>query len=313
MEITYVPTQEEKQLITQYCNLSLKSKKITESTKEKVKENKEKIKSLREELQNNMKNEDIVVLPQEKRRKLNEDLVREGKPEIPCYIRKIRTNKDIVITNEIIQECVHNFNAEDIFESSYQDGPDALVDVIISNIKRCVRSFSETIKLSDAIPKGIKPADISYANDSLTKAAFEFYETKFNVQDIENEKRDTISEIKSQLKHKQPEIEKYFNNANLNSQRIILESCSYNLVRRQTIIKPKVNLTKLEEIVRESVNELITKKYTYKTVPNKMMMKGHVSDENVRTALNNLISSKILSLPSTTKSDIFLKRIPVTS
>jgi len=299
------PSSSEKQNLSSYCNLSLKSKVLTESTKEKLKESKELLKSLRDQLNESMKDFDVVVIPQEFRHKKNNDLQKEGKPELPPYIRKVRNNKDNTITNDIIKECIDNLNPDEILESQEEDGPDALLDVLLQSIRRSIRTFTEQVRLCDSIPRGSKAADVPFASSKQIKLASELHDISTTILMTESEKRDVLVDLKEKMKVRQPEIEAYFERTNINSQRIILENCPYNLIRRITVCKPKVNIKKIQTIIMETINEIITNKS--KNIPTKENLKNNISE--LKETLHSVISSKIINIPSTTKTDIYLKRI----
>jgi len=295
----------EKTILSSFCNTSLKCKLMEESTREKLKPKKEQIKILRDELFSLLKEDEILVIPQNIRQKINNELLKSGKKEIPPYIRKVKNNKDNAITNEIIRECVEKLNPDDILESQEEEGPDALLESIMQNLRRNVRTYTEQIKISDSVPRGVKAADVPFADAQLSEKAFTFHDALMDILLSESEKREKIRDVKEQLNRKKGDVDKFFEKNNINSQRVILEGCPYNLVRRVTVSKPKLTMKLTENIISKAIQELITEKT--KTVIDKETIRDHFTE--LKDPLINVINSHILSLPSTTKSDIYLKRV----
>lgn len=297
----------EKLNLNQFCSLCLKSKTLNEKTRDTLKDSKEALKLVRDKLQELMKNHEVLLIPIDFRRVKNKELAAEGKPELPPYIRMIKNNKDTTITLELLKEIFENLSTDDILESKKALGADAIHEVFMQHIRRNIRSYSEQIRLVHSVPRNMKAADIDIANSEQIQAACELNDILQTILETENGKREILTEIKEQIKQKQPEIESFFNKANINSQRIILENSSYNLVRRINVTKPKLNIKKIETILDETLNEIIRQKSISPITKEKLVDLNNFND--LKESLQKLIESKIISIPSTTRTDIHLKRI----
>lgn len=294
-------TKAEKQNLSTFCNLCLKSKSITEKTKDTLKDAKDNLKNLRERMMNLMKNIDVVLIPVDVRRRINVDL----DEEMPPYIRVVKNNKDNVVTIDTIKDCIMNISPEDVIESSKENGVDTLLNLILNGLRRNIRSYTQQVRLVHSVPRGIKAADIEIANQEQIECAVEMHKLLLTILNTEEGKREILKELKQQIKEKQPDIESFFDKTNVNSQRVILENCAYNLIRRVSICKPKLNIRTVNNIFIETLNELLIQKS--KTVPSKKLIFDNLQE--LKETLSQTIETKILTLPSTTKTDIFLKRV----
>lgn len=285
------PTAEEKAAISSYCTLSLQCKTIEEKIKTHVKDIKPEIKTLRKSILEDIKKKDheILQVPQDMRKDV------EG---FPPYIRLVKNNKDLTITPEVISEALQSITEEDIQEYK-GNAPEFLVEAILSSVRRIVRSFSEQIKLTDSVPRGIKPADVPFADAALSKQAVRLFAHSTKVLASESEKRTAVSSAKTAMNERQGTLDAFFERSGITHQRITLENKQFNLCRRLTVSKPKVTFKILEEVLKNL--DII------KTLKSKTDILDAI--KNRRADIQKLVATRISTLPNSSKSVIHLQRV----
>ena len=285
------PSSEEKTAISAYCNLSLQCKKIEEKLKAAVAELKPEIKTLRTELLASVKakKEEILQIPQHLRKDID---------GLPPYIRLVKNNKDLTITPDVINEAL-----QAVTEADIQDGEgtpsEIVINAILSSVRRIVRTFSEQIKLSESVPRGIKPADVPFADEAMSKRAIILHENSTRVLSAEAEKRTAVAAAKASMNEKHPALDKFFERSGITHQRVTLENKPFNLCRRLTVTKTKVTFKLLEQVLSsvDVIKSFKTKSDAVKAVHS---FKGDIL---------KAVTQKITTLPNTSKSIIHLQRV----
>jgi hypothetical protein len=293
------PTKKEKTVLSLYCALSLQCKKIEADASAKTKDLKPLLKDLRTGLMESLKEsqQEILLIPIEIRKQADTRLASLGLPSIPPYIRLVKNNKDLSISSAIIEESIVALNAEDIMESETKNGKEALIECIMASVRRLIRSFSEQIKLCESVPRGIKAADVEHASAELCEEAIRLHETTSKISLTESQKRDSVSETKRELAAKISTVQEFFDRSNITHQRVILENNPYNLCKRISVVKSKVTLAALTEIVGGSIEGKLNKK------------EDAVKLLADRTALTKMILTKMSLLPVSTKVTIHLQKV----
>jgi hypothetical protein len=284
------PSAQEKSAISSYCSLSLQVKKIEEKLKEQVVSLKPEIKALRVALLDTVKkgDDEIFQIPQELRKHL----------AVPPYIRLVKNNKDLTITPEVISEALQAVTEADVLEA--QGSPsEILINTILASVRRIVRSFSEQIKLTESVPRGIKPADIPFASAELSKQAIALHEHSSVVLNAEAEKRTSVAAAKAAMTEKQPSLEQFFERSGITHQRVMLDNKPFNLCRRLTVSKTKVTFKLLQDVL-ENVD--IVK--SFKTKQDILDAIKHRKQD-----IHKAVAAKIATLPNTSKSIIHLQRV----
>lgn len=294
------PTKTEKQALSSYCALALKIKQEEEVTKNLTKDIKPELKELRKDVLENLRQQEVFQIPQAARQKAEA----KGLPDVPTYIRLSRNNKDLTITPEIVSNVVKGISDSDIMESK-QDGGEALVDAIITGVRREVRSFSEQAKLTNAVPRGIKPTDIPVANKQLSDMALELHEKNCIVLKAEREKRERIAQFKEDLSGKEPTIHSYFDRGGISSQRIVLENVPYNLCSREREKKTKITFKILQSSLEDGLKECILKKRP--RPPTKQEIASCICEH--RAELEAMVIETLTTLPTEKSNKISLVRI----
>jgi len=302
------PTEIEKNVISIFCTLSLRCKKLEEDAKGKLKDIKITLKQLRYDVLQSLKSEksEILMIPSKLRKQATAKAATLGLPPIPAYIRLTKNTKDLTITPEIIEEAFAAISEEDIMESD-GDATEAIVSALLSSVRRLVRSFNEQAKLTDSLPRGVKAADVEIANDMLAEEAIRMHEQSSIVLNTEREKRDAVSELKTEIAAKSSDVEKYFSRVNATSQKVNLDNSSYNLCCRTTVTRPKVTLKILEDFIVDGLKECLhggsKKKLTKEDLISSLKVK--------REEIQKLVVSKMSTVASTSKTVVHLQRIAI--
>jgi hypothetical protein len=294
------PTKTEKNALSTYCSLALKIKHEEEATKTLTKDVKPALKELRKELLEDLRQGEVFQLSQAARQKATA----KGLPDVPTYVRLVKNNKDLTITPEIVSDVLKGISDSDIMESKH-DGGEALIDAIITGVRREIRSFSEQAKLMNAVPRGVKHADIPVANKEICEKALELHEKNCFILKAEREKRERIAQFKEDLSSKEPSIHQYFERGGISSQRIVLENVPYNLCSREREKKTKITFKLLQSSLEDGLKECILKKRT--RPPTKQEIAACICEH--KTELEALVTERLSSLPCEKSSKISLVRI----
>lgn len=294
------PTKHEKLALSTYCSLALKIKEEEEKTKTLTKDVKPDVKELRKEVLENLRHQEIFQIPQAIRLKAEA----KGLPDVPTYIRLSRNNKDLTITPEIVSEVLKGISDSDIMESK-QDGGEALVDAILTGVRREIRSFSEQAKLTNAVPRGVKPTDVPMASKELANKALELHEKNCFVLKVEREKRERIAQFKEDLTKNESSVHQYFDRGGISSQRIVLENVPYNLCSREREKKTKITFKILQVSLQDGLKECILKKRA--RPPTKEEIAACICEH--REELEAMVTESLLTLPTEKANKISLVRI----
>jgi len=243
------PTESEKNAISKFCALSLKAKKIQSETKDSTKDTKPEIKKLRAQLLKGMKSNSFEIV------KIN-----SGNKEIPSYLRLVKNVKEVNITPEVIEEAFENLQEEDITEASEEKPEDGVVNAVLANVRRLIRSFNEQPKLTDSLPRGLKSNEITTADETISNDATSLFLKSTEVLKKEKHKRDILGTLKNDIEKTKQELQPFFENRNLTSQRVNFENTPYNICYRKTVDRPKITLKVLEALIRESLNDTLNSK-----------------------------------------------------
>ena len=296
------PTKIEKQALSSYCSLALKIKQEEEATKKLTKDVKPALKEIRKDLLEDLRHEQHQVYQISQAARQRADA--KGLPDIPTYIRLMRNNKDLTITPEIVSDVLKGISDSDIMESKEDEGQ-ALIDAIITGVRREIRSFNEQAKLINSVPRGIKPTDIPIANKELSDKAIELHEKSCFVLNAERNKRERIAHFKEDLSLKEPSIQQYFNRGGISSQRIVLENVPYNLCSREREKKTKITFKLLQSSLEDGLKECILKKRA--RPPTKQEIAACICDH--KKELEAMVTETLTSLPTEKVNKISLVKI----
>jgi cell division septum initiation protein DivIVA len=241
------PELKELDAIKLYCNFEVKRKAILESLNTTLKELRRKLADARQKLETILGSNECVALSKASCERLDLLSAQLGIEKTPRYCRKLKANKDANITTETIEEALSTLTEEDIKEAAEKSNDKTTKNVIktlvLTNIRRIIRSFTETTKISKSIQRGSNLYDVPEASEELANCMFEIHKTE---QEIKNLLEEKPSEADSTIKEA---VEKFFIRTGLTAQRIVVEGSPYKLVRRISIKKTKIGIGAFEKIL----------------------------------------------------------------
>lgn len=293
------PTKKEKICLSSYCSLSLECKKAEKESNEKIKNLKPLVKDLRANLLETLRSDkiEICVISQEQRKEADKRLAAKGLPSVPPYIRISKNSKDLKIGDSVISEAIHSVTENDLAECEIENGKDALIFCIINAVRRIIRSFNEQVKLSESVPRGIKSADVPFANEKLAEEAIRLFEESETILRSEKTKRENVAVLKKEMSTKLSSMLSYFARGNITHQRVILENMPFNLCKKVSVIKPKINFALLEDLLTSEIQDADTMKDAMKIL------------QSNRDQITKQVLVKVSTLPSKTKVSIHLQKI----
>lgn len=284
------PTGTEKSALSAFCTYSLQCKVAEAQARALVQNIKPKLKLLRQQLIESLGDATVLKIP-------------NTSEEIPKYIRLTKNSKDLTITSDILKEAFQQLiqQPEDLLENEQEDLIESVVSVILSHVRRLVRSYQEQAKLTDSLPRGTKAADVPVANKDTIKQAMELHTQSSFVLNTEKQKREKIAVAKMEMAKREPSVDAFFVRSNMSSQRVTLENAPYNLCRRTSMIKPKITFKVLEQLLKEELSTQLTE-----------LTGGSKNDFLASGAVNQLergLVTKVATLPGSVKTVIHLQKL----
>ena len=176
----------------------------------------------------------------------------EGLETTPHFVRILQTNKDSTITPDVIQEALETLSATELKEAQGTTPQEAIKDAILKNVRRTIRSFTETAKLMTAMPRGTDIYDIAEVPTSVSDTIYGLWRTEQLIKKKLEEKK-IDPEISKKQKDLKDIIEGFFVRTGLTAQRIVVEGRPYKLTRRVSVRKPKVGIGKLSQMLDELI------------------------------------------------------------
>lgn len=291
------PDAVELEAIKRFCLEESKRKQETTERASSVKDLRLTQKQLRTELTAFLQKTDkkVVALSKADCKRFGETCLKNNHLTLPPILRIVRTNKDLTITPEVIQEAIECITEDDLRDAASKDAAnkdsaegksheirkkDIMKAAILTNLRRIIRSYNESLKLLSSLPRTESLYDIDEADAEIAEKMFKMWTTEQTIKDLLKENKVVVdnTEVKSK-------VESYFIRTGLTAQRIIVEGKPFRLVRRVSILKPKIGIGKFEAILTETLE---TSK-----------------DLNLNTIIKNL-QIQISSQPPETKSKVSL-------
>jgi len=204
------------------------------------------------ELKNN--NLECLALSKDDAKRFDTACASEGIESVPHFIRLLKSNKDSTITPDIVQEALESLSMDDLSETSGTK-QDAIKEAILKNIRRTIRSYTETVKLMPSLPRGLDIYEITEAQASTSETTFALWRTQQLIKQKLAEKKTDPDVTKKQNELKEI-IEGFFVRTGLTSQRIVVEGRPYKLMRRVSVRKPKVGIGKLSDMLDEVIKTI---------------------------------------------------------
>ena len=303
------PSEQEKKALVTYCDKSLKCKAKELETRNSVKAMKVEVNDIRKALYQSMKlsGKDCLVLPKSLLRQAEEEAENLKHMPPPPYLRIKTNNQDLSITDEVLSEAIDQISAEDVEEQEITSGRAALIKAIVDVVRRNIREFKEQFVMTSSIPRGTRAVDIDDADEASATMAIEMCRLQNEIAKIEKGSKEDITELKQIMKAVQPHVDAFFVRGNFSSQRVQLGELPFNLMRRETQSKPKLNFKSLLNLVESGVADAFH--HTKTKADSKEAAVNILSKPQARDDLKRLILSKFAAIPSVKKVSIHLKSL----
>lgn len=180
-----------------------------------------------------------------------------GVPAVPAYVRLVQTNKDATITVEVIQEAIESLTEDDIREAT--KGPEgtaaeAIKAAVLQNVRRSIRSFTESLKIMPSVQRGLGPYDVLECTTEMADTMYALWTTDQELKEALAAKK-ADPEVVAKMADFKTRIEAFFIRTGLTAQRIVVENKPFRLVRRVSVRKPKVGIGLFEKMLNESLAE----------------------------------------------------------
>lgn len=282
------PEKKELDAIKEFCTTEMKRKKTLNELALSVKTLRFEHKKIQEGLKNLMQKTECYALSKADAAEFDALSEKMGIEEIPKYVRLVRTSKDANITCEIVSEALENINNDDLIEQGVENRTpkEVIKNLVLTNIRRLIRSFTINLKLMKNIVKGLSIYEIPDAEKSVADEMWKLWVTEQEIKKNSKLKPDACNK---ELKER---VENYFIRTGLTAQRIVVEGQSFKLARKISIRKGKIGIGSFENILNELLKTLNAEKFN----PNQLIHDLHV---------------QISSLPPETKSTLGLTPIKV--
>jgi hypothetical protein len=288
MASSYVPSDEDKQNLKNFCKVHLEIKQlkggVTQNTKSLLSKNKE------------VKN---VLMEQMKQTNTDIFKINESK-----FVRLSKITRTIPISFEVLREVFQNFN-EEMMEEEEDETDDKIkfVTSIVNKLKLMSKSLSNQIRVTTSVPRGTNPQTILEAPEDIKQLSIILDENSFEIKNIRSQTRNNIKEKKTELDNVKKNVDEYLQKANLSNQQISYNESPFTLTKRVTVSKPKINVGVVETFLVECCSEI------------ESSLKGkRPKDLNSFFLKNKLkilekLEEKLLLLPQEQKSNIYLRKL----
>lgn len=287
----------EKTAIRNFCQLNIRKKQLSKTSMEQRKEIRSKMNAAKKEITEYLakNNIDILVLSKEDYKRLEEITAERGMPMVPMFARLYRTNKELPITTEVLDEAFDNISTDDFQALIENESPfeEALRTVIYNAIRSSIRTQYTSMKLCEAIDRSIKLYELPEAPANIVTAMLTFHTSTLQLKETSTEQKAELNEITKEINTLKPTVQSFFERANLTSQRVILDNVAYRLSRKVLIRHEKIGMPKMELWIPDLIKGITT----WSTFENRM-------DRVKATLVKN-----IQSIPPTTKSEIVFQHI----
>ena len=260
---TIKPEAHELEAIRSFCALEVKFKKDSETVTKQLKDLRTASKAIKDRLFQDVVNvspqHKCLVLTKEDHKRLETMCDAAGIPMVPMYLRIVRANKDGTITSEIIQEAIETISVEDL--NTLQEGTkgaakmETIKDLILDNMRRLIRSYSESLKLMTSIPKGQSIYELSDATPEIADRMFQYWSLEHSMKELRSQKK-VPDEHRKAMAAKKEIIEAFFVRTGLTAQRLVVEGSPYRLVRSVSIQKQRLGIGKFETILDSVVKKV---------------------------------------------------------
>jgi hypothetical protein len=249
------PEASEIEAIKLFCASEVQKRQANDLLKKQVSKFRAVQSEQREKLTEYMKNGpyECVAISRADALRLDAQSNAEGLQIMPRYLRLIKTNKDTNITSEIIKESLQSITIEDIKENMTVEKleanqiQDALKQLILKLLRRNIRSFNLSLKLVTSSPSGQTLYDLPEAPSEISDQMWTLWNAEQSIKKLLSDKPKLEQ---GDLKER---IENYFIRTGLTSQRIVVESKPWRLVRKVSIKKMRIGIGRIEHMLDDAL------------------------------------------------------------
>jgi hypothetical protein len=245
------PENEEKKAIKTFCNEEVQRKAETQ----KISADVAGLRAVQKECKLKLAKAKCAMLSKEDHAKYEKLCASEGLPSLPPYLRTVKTNKDGCITPEIIQEAIECLTSQDLSEASGGRPVEIIKEAILKAVRRIIRTYTETTKLMENMPRGKTVYDMDIASPEIAETMYTSWRTQHEVKKLLDSKKidPDVSKAHNVLKEK---VESYFIRAGITAQRIVVDSKAYKLVRRVSVRKAKIGIGQVEKMLDHVLKDM---------------------------------------------------------
>lgn len=305
------PSEADKACIKSYVEVSQKCKKVVAAAKEALKDVKPVVKQLRANVLEALKAgpEEVVAIPAAVRKEADARAAAAGLPAVPPYVRLMKNTKDLAITADVINEAFAAITEEDVLDAEGEGG-DALINAVMASVRRIVRSFNEQAKLTDALPRGVKAAEVPLAAETLCVEAVRLHEHSARVLVTERKKREDLGAVKAELMAREAAIDAFLNQNDKSTQKVIVGGQPHVICRRTTLTRPKVTFKVLQDFLEDGIKECDLGGTSASGKPKNKASKADAAATLKRACatLQRAVLTRFGTMESTSKTAIHLQR-----
>ena len=285
MASSYQPSDDDKKNLKDFCKIQLEMKElkggVTASTKPLILDCKSTKQLIKEQMEANQTEIFRVQLENEPTR----------------YVRLCKSTRTLPISFETLREVFNSFKEDELNE---EDG--GFIECIINKLKLMSKSMSAQIKVSNNLPRGIPYETIPVAPQEMLGVTKNLVDKTEAIKDLRAKSRSTIKEKKGELESVKSNVDEYLQKANVSNQQISYNDTPFTLTKRVTMSKPKLNLTLIEEYLKQCCIDLET---SLKKRPKNM----NAYFAKNKSQLLEKLEEKLLLLPQEQKSNIYLRKL----
>jgi len=255
------PEENELLAIKTFCNLEVKIRQRKATVADEIKILRQNANVLKEQLKKDL----LEASPQMKCASISKaDATALGLIDpkgdfggVPPYLRIYTSNKDSAINAEVIQEAIEAITAEDIQEAEGSTVAEKVRSIILDNLRRIIRNHHEYIKLATSLPRGTTLYAIPEVSTETARRMVDLWLTERKIRE-KNEARRVDSDVRSALNENKSLVDAFFSRTGLTAQRIVVEGTPYRLVKRISVRRPKMTLTKVEPLLDMALAKIKT-------------------------------------------------------
>lgn len=292
----------ERAAIKTYCESYIKKDTLQKSIKLNSKQLREESKTSRKVLEDWMKdhNTTCAILPRSALLAAEKQLSSQGFSSQPCFVRLMKNNCDRTITPEVLDDVFRTLSKQDILEQTQERGEDALVEALLSAVRRNIRSYKEQCSLSESIERGKKVVNVPELPVDIAFEALRVHTALEKTKLMSSQKKETLNACNGQIKSCMPVVETVLEKLCVNSQNVEVSGQRYQLIKQVSTTKPRVTLHVVGDFLRETIQHVVGGDVGTKEDATKLL-------DTSREQLLRASLMKMAALPASRSSKVVLK------